>query len=125
MNARTLDLAEAAALLKVHPKTLQRLARARAIPACKVGRAWVFVEQLLLDTLVSKSTARVSVVDLQEFTECRSTDARTHHVGGSNSRPFAASRSLYSKALGLPTSGRRSKSTTSSPPPDGSKTGSA
>lgn len=94
-------------------------------PWVRFGRAWVFVEQLLLDTLVSKSTARVSVVDRQETTECRSTDARTHPVGGSNSRPFAASRSLYSKALGLPTSGRRSKSTTSSPPPDGSKTGSA
>jgi excisionase family DNA binding protein len=125
MNSRTLNVAEAALLLKVHPKTLQRLARVGDIPGCKVGRAWVFVEQLLLDTLVSKSTARVSVVDLREKSECRSTDARTHPVGGSNSRPFAASRSLYSKALGLPTSGRRSKSTTSSPPPDGSKPGSA
>jgi excisionase family DNA binding protein len=35
---RTLDLAEAAALLKVHPKTLQSLARAGHLPAIKVGR---------------------------------------------------------------------------------------
>ena len=125
MTWRTLDLAEAAKLLKVHPKTVQKLARQGAVPACKVGRSWVFIEQLLLDTLVSKSTVRVSVVDFLERSECRSTDAKTHPVGGSNSRPFAASRSLYSKALGLPTSGRRSKSTTSSPPHDGSKTGSA
>jgi excisionase family DNA binding protein len=34
----TLDLTTAAALLKVHPKTLQKLARAGAIPACKIGR---------------------------------------------------------------------------------------
>ena len=125
MTSRTLDVVEAAALLKVHPKTLQRLARQREIPACKVGRAWVFIEQLLLDTLVSKSTARVSVVDFLEKSECRSTDAKTRLPGGSNSRQSGVSRSLYSKALGLPTGARRSKSTTSSPPPDGSKTGSA
>ncbi|MFY8017483.1 MAG: helix-turn-helix domain-containing protein [Inhella sp.] len=120
----TLDLVQASQMLKVHPKTLERLARSGAVPACKVGRAWVFVDDLLLELLVSKSTSRVSVVDLQENSECRSTDARTHPIGGSNSRSFAASRSLYSKALGLPTSGRRSRSTTSSPPPDGSKNGS-
>lgn len=83
MTWRTLDLAEAATLLKVHPKTLQRLARQGDIPACKVGRAWVFIEQLLLDTLVSKSTARVSVVDFLEKSECRSTDAKTRLHGGS------------------------------------------
>ena len=52
MTSRTLDAVEAAALLKVHPKTLQRLARECVIPGYKVGRAWVFVEQLLIDTLV-------------------------------------------------------------------------
>ena len=36
----TLDLAAAAKLLKVHPKTLQAMARAGCVPACKVGRAW-------------------------------------------------------------------------------------
>ena len=44
----TLDLAEAAQLFKVHPKTLQRMARAGSVPACKVGRSWVFVERLLI-----------------------------------------------------------------------------
>lgn len=121
----TLDLAQAAQLLKVHPKTLQKLARAGQVPACKVGRAWVFVESLLLDHLVSRSLSRVSVVDLQENTECRSTDARTHRTGGSSYRRSAVNRELYSRALGLPTSGRRSRSTIDSPPPDGSKTGSA
>jgi len=64
----TLTLVQAAALLKVHPKTLQRLAQAGTVPACKVGRAWVFLDGLLLEMLVAKSTARVSVVDLQENT---------------------------------------------------------
>ena len=52
---RTLDLAEAAALLKVHPKTLERLARVGTVPACKVGRAWVFLDDLLFDHLVTQS----------------------------------------------------------------------
>ena len=55
----TLDLAGAALLLKVHPKTLQQLARRGRVPACKVGRAWVFVERLLLDYLEAQALARV------------------------------------------------------------------
>lgn len=35
---RTLDLAEAAAFLKVHPQTVCRLAREGALSAAKVGR---------------------------------------------------------------------------------------
>ena len=122
---RTLDLKDAARLLHVHPKTLQGLARAGAVPACKVGRAWVFVEQLLLEHLVAKSLARVSVVDLQEKTECRSTDERTHRTGGSSYRPSGVNRSLYSKALGLPIDERRKRSMTDSRTRDGSKPGSA
>jgi excisionase family DNA binding protein len=125
MRPPTLGLVEAAELLKVHPKTLQKLARNGEVPACKVGRAWVFVEHLLLDTLVSKSISRVSVVDLQEKSECRSTDARTHRIGGSNYRPSGVNRSLYSKVLGLPIDERRRRSTTDSPTLDGSRPGSA
>lgn len=125
MSAPTLDLGQAAHLLKVHPKTLQKLARSGRIPACKVGRSWVFVERLLIDWLEAQSLSRVSVVDLLEKSECRSTDAKTRPIGGSNSPLSGVNRSLYSKALGLPTSGRRSRHTTSSPPQDGNKTGSA
>lgn len=125
MSLPTLDLAAAARLLRVHPQTLQRLARERRVPAHKVGRAWIFSERLLVDWLEAQSLARVSVVDLQENTECRSTDARTRPSGGSNFRRSAVSRELYSRALGLPIEGRRSRSTTDSPPTDGSRTGSA
>jgi hypothetical protein len=121
----TLHLDAAAEFLKVHPKTLQRLAQAGSVPACKIGRAWIFVEHLLVEHLVSKSTLRVSVVDLQEKSECRSTDARTHRFGGSNCRPSGVNRSLYSKALGLSIDERRKRSTTDSPTRDGSKPGSA
>jgi excisionase family DNA binding protein len=50
---KTLDLTEAAALLKVHPKTLQRLAQSGAVPACKVGRVWVFIDDLLFQLLMA------------------------------------------------------------------------
>lgn len=121
-SVETLNLEEAAKLLKVHPKTLQRLAQARRIPACKIGRAWIFVERLLVQHLVSESLLRVSVVDLQEKSECRSTDARTRHFGGSSYRRSGVNRSPYSKALGLPTGVKRSRSATSSQSPVGNKT---
>lgn len=121
----TLTLAEAAQLLKVHAKTVEKLARRGQLPGTKVGRRWVFVQQLLVDWLVTQSLSRVSVVELQEKTECRSTDARTRHIGGSNYRPAGVNRSLYSKALGLPIDERRRRSTTDSPTPDGNNPGSA
>jgi len=37
---RLLDDAEAAGLLGVHPKTLQRLARSGEVPAVRIGRYW-------------------------------------------------------------------------------------
>jgi excisionase family DNA binding protein len=125
MSSPTLDLAEAARLLKVHPKTLQKLARCGQVPSLKVGRAWVFLEALLIDWLRAQSLSRVSVVDLQEISECRSTDARTHRTGGSSFRGSAVSRDLYSRALGLPIDARRRRSMTDSPTSDGNKTGSA
>jgi excisionase family DNA binding protein len=33
---------DAAAYLRIHPKTVQRLARQRRIPALKVGKGWRF-----------------------------------------------------------------------------------
>ncbi len=37
-----LDSEQAAALLKIHPKTLQRMARAGQIQAAQIGRLWRF-----------------------------------------------------------------------------------
>jgi excisionase family DNA binding protein len=122
---KTLNLQDAAKLLLVHPKTLEKLARADQIPAHKVGRRWVFEESLLFDYLAAKSLSRVSVVELQEKSECRSTDARTHRIGGSNYRPSGVNRKLYSAALGLPIDERRKRSMTDSPIRDGNKPDSA
>ncbi len=39
---RMLDSDEAAALLRIHPKTLQRMARLGTVRACRVGKLWRF-----------------------------------------------------------------------------------
>ena len=65
----TLGSTQAAQLLKVHPKTLQTLARRGLVPSCKVGRAWVFVERLLIDYLEARSLSRVLAFDVQESAE--------------------------------------------------------
>ena len=48
MTLRTLNVDEAASLLHIHPQTLMTRARSGVIPGCKVGRALVFVESLLI-----------------------------------------------------------------------------
>jgi excisionase family DNA binding protein len=47
-----LDSAEAAALLQIHPKTLQKLARAGTVIGIRVGRLWRFRASALNDWLV-------------------------------------------------------------------------
>jgi excisionase family DNA binding protein len=39
---RVLNTEEAAALLKIHPKTLQRMAREGSVPAFRIGDLWRF-----------------------------------------------------------------------------------
>jgi len=43
-----LDSAEAAQLLRIHPKTLQRMARKGEIPALQIGKLWRFSASALL-----------------------------------------------------------------------------
>lgn len=38
----TYDIKEAAAIAKVHPHTLRKMASKKRVPATKIGRAWVF-----------------------------------------------------------------------------------
>ena len=51
---RLLDSDEAAALLKIHPKTLQKLARAGSIAGVQIGRLWRFRASVLNDWLEQK-----------------------------------------------------------------------
>ena len=45
---QTLTLDQAAKLLKLHPQTLLQRARNGDIPAAKLGKCWVFIEQDLI-----------------------------------------------------------------------------
>lgn len=49
-----LDSEEAAALLKIHPKTLQKLARRGKIPGFRIGKLWGFRASALNRWLESK-----------------------------------------------------------------------
>ena len=46
--------AEASAYLRVHPKTIIRLARQRAIPALRIGKHWRFRLSDLIDWTATK-----------------------------------------------------------------------
>ena len=51
-----LDSEEAATLLKIHPKTLQKLARDRKIPGVRIGKLWAFRASTLNRWLERKMT---------------------------------------------------------------------
>jgi excisionase family DNA binding protein len=50
--------AEVAALLKMHVKTVYRLAEQGIIPGNKVGRSWRFNKQSILELVAAKPTRR-------------------------------------------------------------------
>lgn len=45
----TVNIPRAAALLCVHPKTVEDLIHDGTLPAAKIGRAWVLMERDVLD----------------------------------------------------------------------------
>jgi excisionase family DNA binding protein len=51
---RLLDSDEAASLLKIHPKTLQRMARQKRIAGIQIGKLWRFRVSALDDFLREK-----------------------------------------------------------------------
>ncbi len=53
---KTLDLKEAAQLLRCNPETLRIKAKSGEIPGAKPGRCWVFVEEHLEQYLRSQYT---------------------------------------------------------------------
>lgn len=59
-TADVLDSFEAARLLRVSEKTLRTLASRGEIPACRVGRAWRFDRELLLDFVRAMSRENIS-----------------------------------------------------------------
>ena len=57
----TLDVDQAADVLKIHPKTVKDLIASGAIPAAKIGRAYVMLTRDVMhyiDNMISQQTAQ-------------------------------------------------------------------
>lgn len=57
----TLDVDQAAEMMKIHPKTVKDLIASGAIPAAKIGRAYVMLTRDVLnhiDNMISQQTAQ-------------------------------------------------------------------
>lgn len=83
---RILSLAQASRMLKAHPETITEAIRSRKLPATKVGRAWVFVD----DDLIGWVRTQYHQPESAGSTECGSTDAARVVSGGSTSARQAA-----------------------------------
>jgi excisionase family DNA binding protein len=98
----TFTLQQAADYLKLHPVTLSEKARTGEIPGAKLGKRWVFLEIDLIEYLRSQYPRRALQGEHERSITCHSSNAKTHHFGGSSSR--LAMDDAYSKVLGLKTS---------------------
>jgi excisionase family DNA binding protein len=78
---KTLDLLEAAKLLKLHPQTVLKLAREGEIPAAKPGKCWVFIEEDLIDWIRSQYNRPQQDVG-QGGKEVCSLEEKTANTGG-------------------------------------------
>src|ERR1035437_9112392 len=96
----TLDLQQAAELLRIHPVTLQAKAKAGEIPGAKIGKCWVFVDVDLVEHIRAQYPRRVLQSERKELEPCHSTNATIRRIGGSRS---ATAEQQYSAALGLKT----------------------
>ena len=64
-----LDASEAARLLRIHPKTIQKLARVGYVPAFRVGRFWRYRASDLEQWLRSGSHSSGQLADRVDFTK--------------------------------------------------------
>ncbi len=53
----TIGIEEAGKLLHCHPDTVRKMARAGEIPGAKIGRAWVFYTEQLLEWVAARCKA--------------------------------------------------------------------
>ena len=108
---KTLNLPEAAGLLRMHAESLCQKTRQGRIPGAKIGKRWVFLEEDLVQYLRSQypsqqQTGRATVTE---------TKACFSPVGRKTASDQYDSPSVtdaeYAKLLGLPTPHRRRRTT--------------
>ena len=98
---KTLTLREAAALLKMHPQTVRRLALQGQLPAAKPAKCWLFIEEDLLTWVRLRYVSARQVPAGQEvMTQWHCTSEASRGSGGSGS-PSTDGR--YADLLGLRT----------------------
>lgn len=61
----TMGIEQCAELIKVHRVTLSKMAARGDIPATKVGRRWVFMTELVLDWLKSRTLPKPQASQIQ------------------------------------------------------------
>ncbi|WP_426178091.1 helix-turn-helix domain-containing protein [Massilia sp. TWR1-2-2] len=108
----TLNLAQASTFLHMHREEVRKRAKQGRLPAAKIGRAWVFLEDDLVDFIranYSESRQALQVTLRKEQASCHSTNAAI--PGGSDLQPRQESE--LDALLKQVTKNRRKISTTS------------
>jgi hypothetical protein len=81
---RTLDLTEAATFLKMHSEEVRRRAKLGQLPGSKPGKAWVFLEEDLVEYLRSRYASHRQALEVtltKELKQCHLQNAEIR--GGS------------------------------------------
>lgn len=110
LKAKTLNLKEAAAFLKIHPVTLSVKAASGEIQGAKIGKCWVFLEVDLIDLIRAQYKSRALEGEHEGKQICHSTNAKTLVFGGLKSPSLEKQ---YKEALGLSTKSKPKNSMTS------------
>ncbi|HAU1249837.1 TPA: helix-turn-helix domain-containing protein [Legionella pneumophila] len=93
----TFNIEEAAEFLGAHRETIRRLAASGELPAVKIGRGWIFLEQDLVMYIRNK----YSTCDASQGVNRRSIDIwHSTKEMGSGGQTFSTKESAYAKALG-------------------------
>lgn len=98
----SMNLEEAANFLKLHPEELRRRAKAGKVPAAKIGKCWVFLQDDIVEFMRSQYSSRVQTFDKRlgkEGSLCHLLNEES--TGGSILSPQTASE--YENLLGLKT----------------------
>jgi hypothetical protein len=100
---QTLDLKKASTLLKLHPQTVLQRARSGEIPAAKLGKCWVFIEEDLVNWIRSRYNRPQQDVGQGGQKLCSLKD-KTANTGGT-ALPHQTAQQ-YANLLKLPTKGK-------------------
>lgn len=109
---KTLNLHEAAALLRMHAESLRQKTRQGLIPGAKIGKRWVFLEEDLIQYLRSQypSQRQTGRATSTEPKACLAPVGRKT-ISNQYDSQFATDVE-YAKLLGLPTPHKRRRTAT-------------